>query len=422
MKFSRGLAALAVCGLALVALAAQALGVDVHHFVAQHADVLGGLSMLAMAGEVEVTPGKIKEALDRIAEANRVKLGGFDNRLMELEQRSVREPGGDGAPIGPWGPETKELLGEQVTKAFGQGGAQKTERIPLGSSIKALVNPGSANSNNTVFPSQAERIPGFYGYVIPQLTLLDVLPSQPISAASFEFVQLGSTGDADVQEEEGDEKAAMEFEGDLETGKVSTIAVHTTASAQVLEDVDGLSTELQRIMTGKVRAKLQQQILLGSGVGNRINGLYTQAPLYTASASLPAERLGEAASVMDAAGYATNVIVMNPADWFSIITSKTSTGEYIYGNPQSPAQPTLWNKPVVLVPGMPAGRALVGNTAQVSLRDRMMPTVFISREHKDYLTRNLALILVELRMGMALYDRQAFRRVNLTETVSGGPG
>lgn len=53
MKLYRLLLSLALCGLALVSLGAQAAGVDVSGFVTSHADLFAGLSMLGFAGAVK---------------------------------------------------------------------------------------------------------------------------------------------------------------------------------------------------------------------------------------------------------------------------------------------------------------------------------------------------------------------------------
>lgn len=418
MKFSRRIGAIAICAVALVSITAQAAGVDVSGFVAAHRELFAGLSMLAMTGELDGR--EVKAALDKINESVKGQVDPLKNTMQELkaqvlalEQKAVRST--DGMPAENDLHEKLRLIAEDGGfEKFRAKATRDTDRFDLGMSIKALVNSGNADSNNTIVPTYADRENGFHGFVLPQLTLMDVLPVLPVGSNKFEFMQLNFTGDAATQLEEGDEKAEMNFDGELVEGKVETIAVHTTASLQVLDDVEGLNDQLDTIMRYKVRAAIERQIMTGSGTGNRMDGIYTQAPLISTSAPNPAERIGEAASEMDTAGYKTNIIIVNPRDWFSIITTKDDQGNYIYGNPQSPAQPTLWNKPVIPFPNIPQGTALVGNTLQVRVRDRMQPTVYMTRDHKDYATRNLVLILVEARAGVALYDRNAFRKVNLS--------
>jgi len=281
-------------------------------------------------------------------------------------------------------------------------------------SIKALVNDSSdVSSGDNTFATRPDRLGLRLGQALRPLRLLDVLPSRPVSSNAIEYVQLDWAGDPDYQLAEGDEKAEMDFEGTLKTANIATIAVHTTASAQVLDDTTALSSQIQRVMTHKVSDFVERNLITGSGTGNRIHGLYHQASTITTGQDGVAERIGQAIVTMENEGYTVNVILMNPNDWFELSITKDADGNYIYGNPASPASPSLWNRPVITSPSIPEGTAMVGNTAELNVLDRQQPTVFISRDHKDYRTRNLVLILVEVRVGMELYDTKAFRKIDL---------
>jgi HK97 family phage major capsid protein len=416
MKFSRRIGALAVCAVALVSIAAQAAGIDVSGFVAAHRELFAGMSMLAMAGEID-DQRAIKAALDKISDSVKGSIGPLKSsvediqaRLLEVEQKAVRGSGGGGDSL------QLKVSGIVEDAGFAKFRAQSlksTERYNLEMGVKALTNPSSFDSNHTVFPTQPDRGRTQYVPALRPLRLLDLMPSIPVTSNKYEFVQLRSTGGADVQAEEGDEKAAMNFDGELVDTPIATIAVHTTASLQVLDDADSLQSVLDRIMRHKALDKLESNMILGSGTGGNMQGLYTGAVAIVTQENILADRIGEAIYKMDNAGYPVSVILMNPADWFAISIMKDADGNYIYGNPANPAQPSLWNRPVITSPTIPLGTALVGDTNATNFLDRMQPTVYMTRDHKDYATRNLVLILVELRAGVALYDTAAFRRVSL---------
>lgn len=362
-------------------------------------------------------PAEVKAALDRISDSVKARdhdTAELQSRLTELEQRAVRQPGGGGGVPGAMKADLSPVLQHASLERLRAKAIERTDRVMLESGIKALVNAGDdADSNRTALPTLADRVPGLFGFTLRPLSLLDVMPSIPTTSNMVEFVQIKATGDADVQIDEGDEKAEMSFDGELKTAKVSTIAVHTTVSAQVLDDNNVLQQELQRIMNHGVRAKLEEQLISGAGTTGRIDGLYTQAAEINSNRDPFPERIGDALQQMETLGYTPNVVLLNPADWFDISMLKDSLGRYIYGNPSSPARPSLFNRPVVTSPSIPLHRALIGDTAQAPIRDRMQPSVLISREHKDYASRNLVLILVELRAGLTLLDTGAFRRVSL---------
>lgn len=380
---------------------------------------------LAGAPAATVLPETIKAELNRInagiddwKESAGQHVKNLAARLQDVEQRVA---GGsawaDSMPaMGVASLNLQTLTEDESFRRVASKATDKTDRINLGFSIKAaLINdPGSPDTANGTMPGNPNRIPGYHGFALRPLRLLDLLPAQPQTTNTFEYVRLNSTGEADVQDGEGAEKAEMDFEGSLVQDRVQTIAVHTTASAQVLDDETELLTTIDRVMTHSVLSKIEQQLTVGSGTGNHIEGIYTASSAITTYFNEIPDRIGEAITDMEVAGYAVNVILMNPKDWLSIAVLKDNEGRYLYGNPADPAPPSLWNRPVVTMADIPLGTALVGDTTKVQIRDRMQPTIFISRDHKDYRTRNLVLILIEARIGLAILDQLTFRRVDLS--------
>ena len=385
----------------------------------------------ALAGAVEREYGRkdhgtedhdreVKAALDRIngqvrefIEKHKGSADALRERLQDVEQR-IADGSGWSMRGAARSIDLKAITENDSFQRLQEKAVDKTDHIRLDCSIKALLNyEGSPDTANGTMPPNPERIPGFHGYALRPLRLLDLLPAVQQSTNTFEYTRLNFTGGAEVQDGEGAEKAEMDFDGELIQDRVATIAVHTTASAQVLDDVDQLQATLGDILTHKALSKAEQQLTIGSGVAPNIEGLYTASTAITTYFNEIPDRIGEAITAMETAGYSVNVILMNPKDWLAISVLKDGEGRYLYGNPASPAAPSLWNRPVVTIPDLPLGTALVGDTSKTQVRDRMQPTVFISRDHKDYRTRNLVLILVELRLGLAVFDGLAFRRVDL---------
>lgn len=363
------------------------------------------------------------EAIKMFHEETSEKVSEMKSRLTNLEQAFTKgmKNAGSGGPA-PLTFDLSGMLQSPGFKAVRDKVKGANAGAPLGEiSIKALVNySGDFDSNDSTFATRPNVFPMQPGQALRPLRLLNVMPSRPVTSNAIEYVQLTWTGEADTQVQEGDEKAEMTFEGQLVTAHVATIAVHTTASAQVLDDAESLQATIQRVLTHSVLSAVETGLITGSGTGNRIEGLYTQAEYIGTGQDALADRIGSAITEMEDEGYQVDVILMNSKDWFRISTIKDANGNYIYGNPANPAQPTLWNRPVITSPSIPEFSALIGDTSRTNVLDRMQPTVYISRDHKDYRTRNLVLILVEARVGMELYDTKAFRRVNLELNSDGG--
>ncbi|MCY1303483.1 hypothetical protein D9M70_531940 [compost metagenome] len=102
-------------------------------------------------------------------------------------------------------------------------------------------------------------------------------------------------------------------------------------------------------------------------------------------------------------------------DWFRLqITKKNATDEeYVFGSPTMPVAPSLWNSRIVTTPSIAEGEAMTIDTSFVTVLDREAPGVLLSNSHKDYFTRNLLLILGELRAGLEVLDTFAIYKMSL---------
>jgi HK97 family phage major capsid protein len=166
----------------------------------------------------------------------------------------------------------------------------------------------------------------------------------------------------------------------------------------------------------------EAQLLKGSGVGNNLNGIYTQATVFAAPIVVPAPTKIDTIRLMllqaELALYPATGIVLHPADWAAIELTKDTTGGYIFANPQSLATPALWGRPVVATMSMTVDTALVGAFklgAQVF--DREDANVVVSTENQDDFIKNMVTIRAEERLGLAVYRPEAFiKNTNLPST------
>jgi hypothetical protein len=281
--------------------------------------------------------------------------------------------------------------------------------------VKALTTLPAGGT--TGFPSVAQRGPTLSPVVAP-LTLVDVLPSIPVSSDTFEFVQLTRTNSAAVQQNEGDQKAESEVDATLETAKIATIAHWTQASRQVLSDNAQLTTLLSNILGIDVTAKYEGLLLNGNGTTDKIHGLIPQATTFVHSKTHAPDRISECLASMWASGYVGSVVVMNPLDWSDFETERADVGDgqYVAGGWANPAAPSGWRTPVARAAGLAQGTALVIDQRFVYLLDREQVTTAVSSEDRDNFIKNLLTLLAEMRGGLAVYDTAAVQKVDLTGT------
>lgn len=364
--------------------------------------------------------------LKAYAEQTKRDQGDLGARLTAVEQRVVAMDGNfsfsDSFGQAGIGALALQAIEESSAAAFAslKEWNSGTCRITLQAGIRAaLTNDGmGGSSNDTSVPRQPEQR-GFVTEVNRPLRLLDALPSRPTARDSVQFVQLNSNGDAAEQEREGDEKAEIDVEGTPKTANIATVAAHTTASRQVLSDHPSLQAAVDLMVRNKLLTRLENQIINGPGGEGKIDGLLNQGTVFIPTiGTTPADIIGEALTRQAENGYLPNLVIMNPMDWFRLqITRKNATDEeYVFGSPTMPLAPALWNTRIVTTPSVAEGDALTVDTSFVTVLDREAPSVLLSNSHKDYFTRNLLLILGELRAGLEVLDTFAIYKMSLAQS------
>lgn len=341
-------------------------------------------------------------------------------RLAALEQ-AVADPTGargamlpNGALRNPFEADAFKQRVKQVVDGQPSSGNILLPGVGI-KSLKALTN--FAGGTTSGFPTQPQRGPTVPP-VTPPISLIDVLPSTPVTADNFEFVQLTRTSAAEVVSE-GGQKPETEFEANLETAKIATIAHWTQASKQVLADNASLGEMLGRILSVDVVAKYENLLLNGDGTTDKIHGLIPQATVFSHSAAPKPDRISECLAAMWNIGYVGSVVVMNPFDWHTFETERAESGDGQYvagGGWANPAAPTVWRTPVARAAGLAVGSALVLDTRFITMLDRQQVQTLVSAEDRDNFIKNLITLLAEMRGGLAVYDTAAVQLVDLAST------
>lgn len=352
------------------------------------------------------------------------RLDGVQANLQSLEQRMAVH--GNSGFAGAFAPPS---IGASIRQKIEAGEFDGFARFASGNSSKAalrleqgihaaLVHEGSGSSSEAgTMPSQPSY-GGIYGPVTRPLTLLDVLPVRQVTSDAVEYVRLGAPGDAAEQVAEGDEKQEVEFAGTPARAEITTVAVVTHASRQVLSDAVGLANIVDNTLRGKVASRLENQILNGPGGAGRIDGLLSLAAVHVPTATTPGDRIGEAVAGLAADGYKPNLIVLHPNDWFSITAERGGDQHYVLGLPTTPMRPTMWGCNVITTASIPEGRALVMDTTFATVLDRQKVDVAMSESHDRHFTRNLVAIRCELRAGLEFGDLDSAWQFDLTDASS----
>lgn len=365
--------------------------------------------------------GKVTEETKKSADEALIKHNELSARLTEIEQKMVRGSGDK---------EARKSIGQQVTdhddlKAFVKSGGKGRVSIAVKAIISSLTTDADGSAGDLIVPL---RVPGIIAPPQRRMTIRDLITPGRTSVTAIQYIkETGFTNSAaTVTETAGTAKPQSEIKFDIVTTAVTTIAHWVLATKQILDDVP----QLQSYIDGRLRYGLmyveENQLLNGGGTGTDLNGIYTQAPAYSAPivpsaagnlTKIDVIRLAILQAFL--AEYPANGIVMHPSDWADIELTKTDEGAYLFANPQNGSDPRLWRLPVIETQAMTVDKFLTGAfQLGAQIFDREDASVEISTEDSDNFRKNLVTIRAEERLALAVYRPESFVKGDFSDSLA----
>jgi len=360
--------------------------------------------------------GKMSDELRASVDKVLLQQGEMQGRLQAAEQQvAVLAQGGGGEKVKP------KTLGQLVVasedfQAWLKAGGISSRNASFAMKINAALSSiGSAG--DLVDPM---RLPGIVPPGLRRMTIRDLMAPGRTDSNAIQYVKETGWTNAAATVSETVKKPESNIEFDLVNQPVVTIAHFIKASKQILDDAPQLQSYIDSRLRYGLALVEETQLLKGSGVGNNLNGIYTQATNYAAPIDPPGtETRIDVIRLMllqaELAEFPSDGIVLHPSDWTAIELTKDTTGSYIFANPQSLAAPVLWGRPVVATQAMSIDTALVGAfRAGSQIFDREEANVVIATQNEDDFVKNMITIRGEERLASAVYRPEAFiRNTNL---------
>ncbi len=339
----------------------------------------------------------VSEVLTKLGASN-ADLVGVKARLDELDQRMAHR-GGDGSGG------ADESFGSQVINDPDLGEfSTKTHRpIRMSINVKSTVTTDVASAGALGTSARGATVN------LPQrrLAVRDLLPKINVTAGSVEYArQTTRTNNADVVAEAAT-KPESAYAWELKDLPMRVIAHWIPASRQVLDDLPQLRGLIDTELMYGLKLKEETQLLTGSGTGQNLTGLITNATAYAAPITIASptsiDMIGLAILQNALALYPADGIVVNSADWMFMRLLKDAGGNYILGDPAKETARVLFGVPIVDTPAMTIDKFLVGNfQSAATLYDRWDARIELSTEHADFFVKNMVAILCEERLGLAI--------------------
>lgn len=293
----------------------------------------------------------------------------------------------------------------------------------LASSIhQKMINVTGA----TVYEPQ--YVPGIIGPGERQMRVRDLIPRNRTSANTIYFLkEVSLTDGAAPQSALGATKGETSFNVSPASEAVKTLAHFSEVPLQMLDDIPGMEDYINGRMLFLLEQEEEDQLLYGTGIGQNLNGLMTQATpfdttlLTELSIDTPSDidLLRMAIAQVQVAEYPPTGIIMHTYNWAGIETRKDSQKRYIFAMPQDRTVPRMWGLPVIATTAMQSPDFLVGAfQLGAAIWDRMESQIAISTEDSTNFRDNKATVRAEERIAQTVYRPLSFVQGDFALTVT----
>lgn len=278
----------------------------------------------------------------------------------------------------------------------------------------ASLTEDAASGGDLITP---EVRPGVLPKLQRRIMVTDLIAPGTTGSNVVEYLEETTFTNAAAPRDEGVGAADSTLVYDRKSTTVRSIDHFLPVTAEMLEDVGQLSSYIDGRLRLGVGLAEEDQLLNGTGVAPALQGIYTHLSLHAAQAKgadSNADAIFKQIMALATDSFVfPDGIVINPANWQTIVLAKDGNGVYYGSGPFGPNQvPVLWGLPAAVTPLITATNALVGAYATCAQRfTRRGVTVTLSNSHSDYFTKRLVAVLAGMREALAIYRPGAFGKV-----------
>lgn len=264
---------------------------------------------------------------------------------------------------------------------------------------------------------QLDHDSGIVAEARPELLLRNVISSRPTTLGYVDFIKVSSPMVKASPQIESHDKLENAVSFTAVSEKVRVLATTIPASRQILDDMPELIGFLQSSLAYYVDLAAEIQMLSGSGSGEDLHGLITQATSFDTSL-LPANsaftRSDVIACAIEQLGIANEVpptfVVLNPRDAWAIRRTKDSLGRYLTNDP-------FWGLLPIVTTNIASGTFLVGSgrPEAAEIRDRMATIVEIGTVNNQF-AQNMITLRAESRLCLCVKRAASFVTGTMTQS------
>ena len=304
----------------------------------------------------------------------------------------------------------QHFAAKALNAAKNGGAVPITKDVPLaeldGGETKTLLRQGSATSVGAFQSLDTSRE---YAPARRPLDVLDLVRLGTTEEGAVPYMRQTTYSPAAVETAEATStttgtkpEATLPFE--QVSSPVESIPSWVPVTTRALGDVDELRGIIDEQLLFDARRRLEAQLLAGNGTGPNLRGLDSTTGVLTQAKGADSVPLALAKGIAQviAAGYTPTACLLHPDDWVDGVTVILANGGSSLGD--------VLEVPIVKTASVAAGTGYVGAWGQLVVWLNSTD-VFVSRTHSDFLARNLAAVLAEIRAAVGVLAPAGFCRV-----------
>lgn len=302
----------------------------------------------------------------------------------------------------------------EKSPSIGQWKAE-IEQGSVGDSLKAL----SLSSASGVLPYPMAR-PGIVDFPTRRPAMRNIVPVEDPQGALIQFIRQNvQIFSADIVPE-GALKPQTILGNERVVLQVEAIAHYLQVPDQALRFIPGIQSMIDRKGTQGIMLAEDDKMLNYDGAAGWKGFLKqtgVQVSARGAQDQFTAFHQGMNLIMFTGFGNVTGAVMHNN-DWHKLVTTKDTTGRFIYGDPsQTSPEPRIWGKPITVTPVMTEGTVLAGDF-DANSKWWVAGGIIIKVGYvNDDLIRNQQTIVVEEYGALEIDIPQTFVRMTGWETI-----
>lgn len=242
--------------------------------------------------------------------------------------------------------------------------------------------------------------------------LIDLLPSIRVNTGSVEIVQdqspLADLANIATEVAEGSAKPQGGPTLAVVTEPIQTVPAWANITRQAAADAQQVMDYLDGRLRYSVKRRADGQVINGNGTSPNISGLLDRSGINTytpAAIEDTAVSIRKAITTMEQDEAVPEIVVLNPADAELFdLTNYDADGLHAVPNVAGAGARTAWGLTQVRSTAVASGTAILLDPMAVAVLDRQQVTAYMTDSHASNFTSNILTLLLEMRLGLAVFD------------------